>query len=65
MPAYRFTFHIGDALTIQDTRDLQALRADLSKVGFVEVQRTAIGYLTLPRSISLPEWAVAGIELAD
>jgi hypothetical protein len=65
MPAYRFTFHIGDALTIQDARDLQALRADLSKAGSVEVQRTAIGYLTQPRSISLPEWAVAGFELAD
>lgn len=65
MPTYRFTLHSGQVFTAEDKRDLKSLSADLCSVGFVVLQRRAMGYSTELKSVAVLERAVALIEPAE
>jgi hypothetical protein len=65
MPTYKFTLHSGHVITAEDTRDLEALSAELCSAGFLVIKRQAIGYSTQAKSISVLERAIASIEPSD
>ena len=65
MAAYRITLHSGQAIVVEDARELQRLSADLCSDGFVVVRRRATAYSDQTTDYSLLERAVVSIEPAD
>ncbi|MFD2648843.1 hypothetical protein ACFSX5_13720 [Devosia albogilva] len=65
MAAYRITLHSGQAIIVEDARELRRLSADLCSDGFVVVRRRAAAYSEETTDYSVLERAVASIEPAD